>query len=437
MSLFCTQCGAQLSADNKFCPACGTRVVAADRSATETDATSPVPRPNAAIGSRPGKRRGVLVAGFAAGAVLVAALIVLGSNAPQTSPASPPATAAVPPVKAGPAAIVASRWERYTNTRYGVMIDVPADLFTAEPPPPDNAGRNFNAPDQKARFHIYSHANALGASRDELQAEDVLDIGDAAATQQSGDDWSQVVGVNGDNTILRRVLMSDGGAILHRLEIAYPTIAATAFAPVVARMTKSFRVDLAIPEKAAHDADAAAPPAKQSPEPGMLKPSTPAWQRFDSIALGLHIPNYRGPAGVSAEVPANWTRSDMPEPNVIEFTGPEAIGEDELHVLFRAERRRVGATLASEAKIIKTRLAEGADNYRLLSERTAKVALRPAILLSQQFEGSDSTALLREDVAIIDGGEVIYFVQFSATQARYATSSHVFTHVIETVGFAQ
>ena len=235
--------------------------------------------------------------------------------------------------------------------------------------------------------------------------------------------------VKDDDTILRRVLLSEGDAMIHRLEIAYPTSAAAAFQPVVARMTKSFRVDPTIPEKAAGDADAAAPPPTQS-----SMPSSPAWQRIDSIALGLQIPNYRGTAGVSAEVPAHWVQSDMPEPNVISFAGPEATGENEVYVVFRADQRRSGATLASEAKIIKTRLAEGADNYRLLSERSTQIAKRPAILLAMQFSGSDSPALQREDVAIVDAGAVIYFVHFGTTQARYAANSHVFPHIMETLG---
>ena len=136
--------------------------------------------------------------------------------------------------------------------------------------------------------------------------------------------------------------------------------------------------------------------------------------------------------GVSASA-----NSAMPEPNVIDFQGLEADGDDVLHVTFRAERRGAKATLASEAKIIKTRLSEGADNYRLLSERTTQIALRPAIVFSMQFSGSDSPDLLREDVAIIDAGQVFYFVTFGAPQARYAASSNVFTHVLETIGFAE
>lgn len=103
--------------------------------------------------------------------------------------------ATVPPAKADTIAMTVSRWETYTNTRYGVMIDYPADLFAIQPPPPDNAGRNFDAPAVKARFHVYTHANALDVSRDELEAEDVLDLGDAAAKKQNGEDWYQIVAI--------------------------------------------------------------------------------------------------------------------------------------------------------------------------------------------------------------------------------------------------
>lgn len=155
--------------------------------------------------------------------------------------------------------IAAKQWQTYTNTRYGVMIDYPADLFAIQPPPPDNAGRNFEAPAVKARFFIYTHANALDQSREELQAEDVADLGGKNATKQNGVDWYQVVGAKDDEVVVRRVMLSEGGAMVHRLEIACPASAADPFAPIVERMTKSFRVDPTIPEKAAGDANAAAP----------------------------------------------------------------------------------------------------------------------------------------------------------------------------------
>jgi hypothetical protein len=484
MSAFCTRCGARLSGSQKICTSCGATLAGSNEPATLAEASqSAAATPSVVLHF--GRARAILVASLViAGVALAAALIVIGPKAPQSPPASsrrmappanptatavvppntaiaPPVAVAAPPAGSGPTAIVAKQWASYVNYRYGVIIEYPADLFEIQPPPPDNAGRDFIADKVGARFFVYSHANALDASLQDLQEEDVLDIGDRMAVKNNGADWYQVTATKGTDTILRRVALSEGGSMVHRLEIAYPKAASAAFEPIVARMIKTFRVDPTIPEKAADAANAAASPAAPTSPATPLLPRTPAestaapppatpsppaspklWQRFDSIALGLRVPDYSGKVGMSAEVPASWTyssstNSDRPEPNVIDFQGSEAAGDDVLHILFRAERRGSKATLANEAKKVKTQLAEGADNYRLVSERTTQVASRPAIVLSMQFAGSDSPALLREDVAIIDAGQVFYFVTFGAPEARYAASSNVFARVIETIGFVE
>ncbi len=460
MSGFCTHCGAQLSANQKFCTTCGAAVAGSSPPPTATETKQAAAAPSHAPSvSGFGRGRAILVAGLViGGAALAAALILIGPKTPRSPPASstattpsvappvavaaPPATSVAPPAGSATAAITAVRWESYTNTRYGVVIDYPADLFTIQPPPPNNAGRDFTAEKVGARFHVYSQANAMNFSVEELQAEDVLDIGDAAAAKNNGADWYQVMATKGTDTILRRVLLSEGGAMVHRLEIAYPKTAAVSFEPIVARMIKSFRVDPAIPERAANAAGSpvspeAPKPATRQPEAKQLQASKPAWQHFNSIALGMRIPGYSGKAGVSAEVPASWTKSDMPEPNAIEFQGLEATGDDVLHVTIRAERRRSGVTLASMAKALTIRLAASADSFRVRDERNAQVALRPAVLLSLQYAGSDSPDLLFEDIAIVEAGELFYIIEFGAPEARYAASRNVFTHVIETLGFAE
>jgi hypothetical protein len=166
-------------------------------------------------------------------------------------------------------AITAKRWQTYTNTRYGVIVDYPADLFAIQPPPPDNAGRNFEARAVKARFFVYSHANALDQSRDELEAEDVADLRDRHAIRQSGTDWYHLVATKDGEVIVRRVLLSEGGTMVHRLEIAFPPNAADSFAPIVERMTKSFRVDPSIPEKASDNANGA-PRSENTTKPEQL-----------------------------------------------------------------------------------------------------------------------------------------------------------------------
>ena len=267
MSAFCTQCGAPLPANQKFCTKCGTAVLDSNPPATaaETKQAAPVTSTTPPVSGFGKRARSLSRRLVVAGVALAAALILIGPQAPPSPPksstaaappkalptATPPATVAAPPAGPATTAIKASRWEGYTNTRYGVMIDYPADLFAIQPPPPDNAGRNFTAEKAGARFHVYSHANALNFSVEELQAEDVLDIGDAEAVKQNGADWYQVVASKEAETIVRRVVLSEGGATVHRLEIAYPKTAAAAFEPIVARMVRSFRVDPAIPEKAA------------------------------------------------------------------------------------------------------------------------------------------------------------------------------------------
>ena len=54
-----------------------------------------------------------------------------------------------------------------------------------------------------------------------------------------------------------------------------------------------------------------------------------------------------------------------------------------------------------------------------------------------QFPGWDSPALLRKDVAIVDGGSVFYFVQSGAPEARYAASREAFDHAIDSIVFAE
>lgn len=453
MSGFCPQCGAKLSASQKFCTGCGAAVAAPTSSNTAPAQAAPATSP-ASSTARFGSGRMILVAGLVTGgAALAAALIVFGPKLQRSPPsvpvatappvvappvAAPPVATAAPPANSGAARITADRWASYVNDRYGVIVEYPADLFEIQPPPPDNAGRDFTAQKAGARFFVYSHANAMSASLQELQAEDVLDLGDGTAVKNNGADWYQVTATKGTDTILRRVLLSEGGEMVHRLEIAYPKTAASAFAPVVARMIKTFRVDPTIFEKAANAANAAAAPAERAPSAS----SQPGWQRFDSTALGLRIAGYNGKVGISADVPAGWnhvssSNSERRETNVIDFNEAEDSSEGVLYVSFRAERHGPKATLASEARVIKTRLSEGADNYRLVSERLTQIASRPAIVFSMQFSGSDKPDLLREDVAIVDAGPVFYFITSGAPATRYAAISKIYAHVIETLSVAE
>lgn len=425
MNNFCTACGERLPADSKFCPACGAQIDAA----TAPAATPP----------RRGRRKVWLVTGLATAGVLL--VVILLASAPDKKP--PPSTATTgapttgaatvaqaPPTPAQPAAITAKRWEHYVNTRYGVSLDYPADLFAIQPPPFNNAGRSFEAKALKARFFVHSNANALGASLDELQAEDVLDIGDAGATQRKGKDWYQVVGRrNGDPNgehVIRQVLLSEEGSMVHRLEIVVPAALSKAFEPIATRIVRSLRVDPSIPEKAATNAGAQPTPA-----------ATRHWQTIDSLGLGLRANGARKTAGVSLQIPAAWQRVALPEPYLLEYAASASEGGTKFRLLIEALRVPAHVPLAREAEAIKSTIKPGVDYYREQNEGEGKVAQRPARRLTLIFKAMDEPYLQRQEYLLLRAGGTVFKILVQGPDAQAAALDTVFGHAVATLAVAE
>lgn len=471
---FCTHCGVKLALGAKFCTACGAAIAGGSPSRAGDAPPKSAPRaaaaivepPDAAPKSSPGRRRAVVVAGLVTAAALIAAvLLALGPDAPPpkttptvtATPPVPPATASAPPAappSAPPGAGTAERWERYTNTRYGVVIDYPTDLFQAEPAPPDNAGRAFNAPAAKARFSVYSHANAFNASREELEAEDVLSLGDDRPEKLAGENWYALIATTDSEVIVRRVLLSEAGAMVHRLEIAYPKTAAKAFQPVVARMMKTFSVDPSIPEKAAESADAgdrgapgsprASPPslgrtAQRRPpmEIAAAPPQAAGWQSVDTIALGLRPLNAKRAAGLGFEIPGDWTRVPLPEKYQLEFAAPANSRDAPLRVLIQAVRAPVNTSLAREAEAIKSIIRSGVNDYHEQDEADIQVALRPARRLTLTFQALDETYPQRNEYLLVRAGETVFTILVQGPQAKADEIRRVLSRMVETIGVTE
>jgi hypothetical protein len=180
-----------------------------------------------------------------------------------------------------------------------VRLEYPADLFLIGPAPPDNAGRNFEAAGLDARISIYSHANALDMSREALLDEDATEIGDPKPHRMPRPDGHVVIGVREGRMVVRRVLLSEGGAMIHRFEVSYPTAIAKRFEPVLGKLIASFSVDPRIPEAAAGTADKAA----RTPNSAVPAPAAPPRQipspRQDAAAPG--------PAAPAQPAAAGWT----------------------------------------------------------------------------------------------------------------------------------
>jgi hypothetical protein len=442
MANFCRACGAALKPDAKFCTSCGAAVTVA---ASEQMPTAPPAAPQSESLDRGRKR--MIVALVAAGLVVLAgALLWVRSSEtpsptkPVTAEKAPPAATPAAPLPRKTSTIVASRWQRYTNTRYGVMIDYPADLFAIQPPPPDNAGRDFTAASAGARFSIYSHANAMNFSVEELQAEDVLDIGDAAAVKQNGKDWYQVVASKGADTVLRRVLLSEEGTFVHRLEIAYPKAAAAAFESIAARMTKSFSVDPSIPDKAAADAERRAqqPPVTPAPPPvasGTEQQSPPAqaggfsYRRIDSIGMGLRLAGAKSKVGFAVDVPADWRVAQGSDGDSLFFATSDPSYGGEITLAFVAELRGAGETLASKVEDLKAQ--SDAATRKNIYQGAARIGLHPAIIAV--FPMGE----FRKTVAYIEKDDHFYYVQLHAPTRLYEKFGPVLERAIASIAFAQ
>lgn len=439
MANFCRACGAALKPDAKFCTSCGAAVTAA---ASDEMPTAPTAASQSESLDRSRKR--MIVALVAAGFVVLAGALlwVHWSDTPSptktvTAEKGPPAAT---PASRNTSVIVANRWERYTNTRYGVMIDYPADLFAIQPPPPDNAGRDFTAASAGARFSIYSHANALDASVAELQAEDVLDIGDAAAVKQNGKDWYQIVASKGGDTILRRVLLSEQGTFVHRLEIAYPKASAAAFESIAARMAKSFSVDPTIPEKAAADAERRAqqPPVTPAPPPvaGGTEQQTPptqaggfTYRRIDSIGMGLRLAGAKSKVGFAVDVPADWRVAQGIDGNSLFFVTDDPSYSGEITLAFVAELRGPGETL--ESKVEELKAQSDAATRKNIYQGAARIGLHPAIIVV--FPMGE----FRKTVAYIEKDDHFYYVQLHAPTRLYEKYGPVLERAIASIAFAQ
>jgi hypothetical protein len=468
MNRFCTACGAALVADQRFCTACGT--AAGNEAAAAPDVATPSSSPTS---SGLGRYRLFIVGGLVAAGVMIAGALLLAgpdtpspvktaappvqtsqpprADAPPIAQPSPVATVPVAPPPAGAAsppaiaAITAARWQRYTNSRYGVVVDYPADLFTAEPPPPDNAGRGFVAPAVKARFSVYSHANALDVSRDELIAEDVLEIGDEEPQRIVRENGYAIIGARDGEMIVRRVLLSEKGGFVHRLEIAYPLVDAKRFEAIMGRMIGSFAVDPAIPEKAAADAERvttpAPPPAPAAPVPPRQRatlppPSAPAEQAIETIRLGLKAPGTRGTAGVALQIPATWTRVAVPEKFLLEYGAP-ASGGGRLRLLIEAIRIVGSFSLAREAEAIKSVIKPGVDNYREQDEADVTVAGRPARRLTLSFVAMDDPAPQRQDYVLVRAGDTVFKIVVDGPERDATAIRSVFARVISTLAVAE
>ncbi|GEO83757.1 MULTISPECIES: SH3 domain-containing protein [Alphaproteobacteria] len=153
---------------------------------------------------------------------------------------------------------MASNWITYRNDRFGTQIDYSAPMFRMLPPPENDDGRSFEARDGSARFIVFATHNVFDSTLDELIEEHLAGLGDdeKVTQQRKGDNWYLHSGFRGGDFFLRKVVLSDGGAVIHTFEISYAKSLKARLDPMAARMAQSLRTSAEAVESASTAPDA-------------------------------------------------------------------------------------------------------------------------------------------------------------------------------------
>jgi hypothetical protein len=133
-------------------------------------------------------------------------------------------------------------WSRYSNERFGTVLDVPLNRFEVVEPPPENGdGREFRGEDG-ARLLVYgTYAPfAIMSSFEEYKnglAAEAKRRGVTVTYERGGKGWLVFSGLEGGTIIYTKVVERCDAA--HAFTIEYPASRKTFYDPIVARLSRS------------------------------------------------------------------------------------------------------------------------------------------------------------------------------------------------------
>jgi hypothetical protein len=137
---------------------------------------------------------------------------------------------------------VGDGWSRYTNERYGTVIEVPLHLFKVATPPPANGdGREFVSKDG-ARLWVYGSFAPYVVTKgfDEYKSWLLDQQNDLHITYRAdGKGWIVLSGLKGPDIAYSKVI--EGCEAGHHLSIEYPASKKKLYDPIVTRMARSLR----------------------------------------------------------------------------------------------------------------------------------------------------------------------------------------------------
>jgi hypothetical protein len=129
-------------------------------------------------------------------------------------------------------------WQTYENGRFGMRLDFPADVFSAEPRPENSDGRTFRSSD--ATLQVFAFQNADGDDPASLKQELVgADGYDNVTYSPTGSDWLVLSGFRDEAIFYEKYFFRDN--VISAFGMEFPQERKPFYAPIVERIEDSFR----------------------------------------------------------------------------------------------------------------------------------------------------------------------------------------------------
>jgi hypothetical protein len=132
-------------------------------------------------------------------------------------------------------------WATSSNPRFGTTADYPADVFTAQDPPPENGdGTTFRTADGRAQLAIYGAYNVDNDTPASYLAK--YEELSSAAYKRVTTEFYAVSGTTGADIYYDRCnFPPHNDDILNCIHVVYPARERAFFDPIVTRISKSLR----------------------------------------------------------------------------------------------------------------------------------------------------------------------------------------------------
>ena len=145
----------------------------------------------------------------------------------------------------------AADWQKYSNDRFGVSIEVPEVFKQLGDAPDNNDGLTFASADGKSTWRVWGNNIVADSFKDELQANFESDETDGwavsygAGNKQKTMTWAVYSGTKGDMIMYEKSIASCEGTQSLHFRIEYPIAQKLAYDAVVTHISKSLKAGAA------------------------------------------------------------------------------------------------------------------------------------------------------------------------------------------------